>query len=104
MEGPAAGGAPMTALYLAGKMRGIPKLNFPMFDDAAAWLRTQGYTVFNPADNDRRLKAEGKKLNIRICLGDDLAWICKYAKGVALLPGWETSLGATAEKCTAAAL
>ena len=91
-------------LYLAGKMRGIADLNFPMFDDAAAWLRARGFDVFNPADNDRKLKAEGKELNIRVCMGDDLAWICGHADGVALLPGWESSLGATAEKCTAAAI
>jgi hypothetical protein len=94
----------MTALYLAGKMRGIADLNFPMFDAAAAWLRARGFDVFNPADNDRKLKAAGVELNIRKCMGDDLAWICAHADAVALLPGWESSLGATAEKCTAAAI
>jgi hypothetical protein len=91
-------------LYLAGPMRNIPKLNFPAFDSAAAYLRTLGHEVFNPADNDRKLEAEGKPVNLRVCLGDDLSWICKHADGLALLPGWEHSSGATAEKRTADSL
>jgi hypothetical protein len=94
----------MRRIYLAGPMRGIKDLNFPLFDDAADFLRRRGYKVFNPADNDRSLKARGIELNIRICLGDDLAWICKHADGIALLPDWEHSKGATAEKYTADAL
>lgn len=107
-------------IYVAGPMRGIPEFNFPAFNDAARVLREHGHTVFNPAekDNERHGKdisagntegcekkaAEEHGFNLRVALGDDLAWICAHADAVALLPGWENSKGAQAEKATALAL
>jgi hypothetical protein len=69
-------------VYLAGPMRGYPEFNFPAFNLAAAKLRAAGYVV----------------------LGEDMAWICAHAEAIALLPGWENSKGATAERATAIAL
>lgn len=107
-------------LYLAGPMRNIPEFNFPAFNAAAGRLRAAGHEVFNPAEND--IKNHGKDFSsdyktgdeqqlakdtgftIRIALGQDLAWICAEAEGIALLPGWENSKGATAERATAIAL
>ena len=63
-----------------------------------------GRTVFNPADNDREMEKRDEPINIRTCLGHDLAWICKDALAIALLPGWRNSKGATAEHATAVAL
>ena len=37
-------------------------------------------------------------------MGDDLAWICKHADIIVLLPGWERSLGVKAELATAEAI
>ena len=107
-------------VYLAGPMRGIPNFNFPMFDRAAERLRSQGYEVFSPADHDRELNGqeiedqnpEGNEdlaakrngFSIRKALQADLTWICRHADAVALLPGWENSTGATAERATAIAL
>ena len=111
-------------LYLAGPMRGIPEFNFPAFHAAAARLRDLGHVVFNPAEKDIErwgtIAAGGNttgsedeletKLGlkkgeaIRICLGDDLEWICAHADGIAMLPGWQNSKGALAEKATAEAL
>ena len=106
-------------VYLAGQMRGIPQFNFPQFHEAAAWLRKEGYHVFNPAEKDAERhgadfgkdnatgdekKAASTGFSLRVALGDDLEWICKHADGIALLPGWEKSLGATAERATAIAL
>lgn len=106
-------------LYLAGPMRGIPQFNFPAFDSAAVYLRSIGHEVFSPAENDRTRHgddfgkdnatgdehtAAGTGFNLRVALGEDLAWICKHAEGIALLPGWEASKGANAEKKTAEAL
>lgn len=107
-------------IYLAGPMRGIPEFNFPAFHAAAAKLRQEGHTVFNPAERDIErhgtdiskgnstgsLEQVAKEhgFSLRVALGEDLEWICKHADGVALLPGWENSKGALAEKATALAL
>ena len=106
-------------IYLAGPMRGIPEFNFPAFHAAAKKLREQGYEVFSPAENDEKTHgtefskqfttgdekaAEAVGFSLRQALGDDLAWICKNADGIALLPGWEKSRGVAAELATAKAL
>lgn len=107
-------------LYLAGPMRGIPEFNFPAFFAAEDKLKAQGHVVFNPArrDNehhgvdiskgnatgDEDAAATQHGFNLREALGVDLAWICAHAEGIALLPGWESSKGATAERATAVAL
>lgn len=106
--------------YLAGPMRGIPEFNFPAFKVAAARLRAEGYTVFSPAEKDiERHGVDISKGNVsgseeaakkehgfdlRVALGQDLAWICAEANAIALLPGWRASKGATAEHATAVAL
>jgi hypothetical protein len=107
-------------IYIAGPMRSIPNFNFPAFFAAAAALRAAGHTVFNPAekDNERHgtdiskgnmagdeaVAAKEHGFNLREALGHDLAYICGEADAVALLPGWENSKGANAERATAVAL
>ena len=96
-------------IYLAGPMAGYPDLNYPLFHAVSKELRARGHEVFSPAENDER-KGYGKVVTgqttpaLRHALGDDLAWICKEAEAVALLPGWENSRGARAEWSTAVAL
>ena len=99
-------------------MRGIPKFNFPAFMEAAEVLRKQGHKVFNPAERDLEkydekvlssptgnLKtAEKGGFNLREALAADLKYVCLKADAVVLLPGWENSKGAQAEKATAHAL
>lgn len=106
-------------VYLAGPMRGIPEFNFPAFTSAAAVLRERGYFVFSPherdiakhgdiskgnltGDNDQAVKDHG--FDLREALADDLIFICREAAGIVLLPGWENSKGAQAERATAVAL
>lgn len=106
-------------VYLAGPMRGYANFNFPAFDFAAAKLRAQGFDVFSPAERDRERegddfaarntegdikKATAQGFSLRAALGDDTAWISANADAVALLPGWEASPGANAEKALAVAL
>lgn len=93
----------MPAVYIAGPMRGLPKHNFPAFDEAAVRLSAAGYTVFNPADYDREigLTEETKDEDVtddilRKCLRSDVAAIT-VATHIALLPGWEGSKGARPE-------
>lgn len=110
----------MKKVYLAGPMRGIPEFNFPAFHDAAAYLRRRGWNVFSPAERD--MSHYGKDLsvgnptgdeqqavdehgfNIREAMAADLKFICEEADAIALLPGWENSRGARAEKAAAEAL
>ena len=107
-------------IYLAGPMRGIPNFNFPAFNSAAEYLRSLGDEVFNPAERDNikhgtdisagnetgsvEQAASQHGFNLREALGADLAYICAHADVVVLLPGWEDSKGARAEKATAEAL
>lgn len=107
-------------IYLAGGMTGIKEFNFPAFHAAAAKLRADGHEVFNPAEFDiERHGADISKgndrgcilaaqlehgFNLRVALGDDLAWICAEADAVYLLPNWRNSKGATAERAVALAL
>ena len=103
-------------LYIAGPMRGIAEFNFPAFLGAESVLRDAGYAVFSPARHDievmgfdyrnltghENLKALG--FDLAESLATDLTYICREADGIALLPGWERSKGATAERATALAL
>lgn len=107
-------------VYLAGPMRGIPEFNFPAFREGAKILRAYGHEVFSPAEKDierhgvdiSKGNARGDEsvavaehgFNLREALGVDLAWICKEAEAIAMLPGWEDSKGARAELATAVAL
>ena len=96
-------------IYLAGPMRNIQNFNFPAFDLAAERLRAQGYEVFSPADHDRevygeQIETDPTGFDIRDALRADTGWICRHADAVALLPGWQASMGARAESALAEAL
>lgn len=107
-------------IYLAGPMRGIPEFNFPAFHAATAKLRAEGHYVFNPAERDiehhgvdiskgntagcEEMAARDHGFNLREALKDDLEFICLHADAIAMLPGWEKSKGAKAERATAIAL
>lgn len=108
-------------VYVAGPMRGYPHFNFPMFHKATTVLRSQGYAVFSPAEQDivanggadpsvgnetgdAEQAKEEHGLTARDCFLRDTEYICKHADIIALLPGWERSKGATAEKALGDAL
>ena len=96
-----------TRVYLAGPMTGHAQHNFPIFDHVAAKLEAQGYEVYNPAeltraqylsvDNFLSRPEEEQLASAREYLAKELAWICRYADAICLLPGWENSFGARAE-------
>lgn len=102
-------------VYIAGGMRGIPEFNFPAFNSAEIDLASKGHIVFNPAKRDSRsgfntqgmsghedLSREGFPL--REALWADTQWICLFADAIYLLPGWEKSTGALAERALGEAL
>jgi len=105
-------------IYVAGPMRGIKDFNFPAFFDAQERLEDDGWIVFNPAARDEKLygtdvgKSETGKLedtaktgfSLREALADDTSFIALEADAIYMLPGWEKSKGATAERALAEAL
>lgn len=105
-------------IYLAGPMTGIPHFNYPAFNSAAAALRFEGHEVFSPAEHDIAMfgkdisnpegcaatASKDHGFDRRAALKADLAWICDHAEAIALLPGWEKSTGANAERSLAIAL
>lgn len=105
-------------VYVAGPMRGIKDFNFPAFHLATEMLRSMGHTVFNPAERDEQAhgpdigksatgdlsEAAQKGFSLRAALAADTQWIALHADAVAMLPGWENSRGAKAEKALAEAL
>ena len=100
--------------YLAGPMTGYEDLNIPLFLYVSKKLRAAGYEVFCPGDLS--LATFGSLENLKNHSDDDLvelrkhqlsielAWICRFAQRLYLLPGWEQSSGAKAEKATAEAI
>jgi len=112
------------SIYIAGPMTGYPLFNFPAFDkERDRWIE-RNFTVFNPADHDRKLLGKTSSWmpeesdsngpwkswaipgapSLRQMLGADLAWIAEHATDIVMLPGWEKSNGAKAEWSLAVAL
>lgn len=102
-------------VYLAGPMRGYPQFNQAAFIAGAETLRAAGHEVWSPYEDNLSHgldtsgmngdQAEAERVRpLRECLAGDLSWICLHADAVAVLPGWEASLGANAEVAAARAL
>lgn len=88
-------------IYVAGPMRGHAQYNFPAFDRAAAKLHTDGHTVVNPAELDRKMgvteDTDPFPPNfLRIAIKRDLLSICE-CDAIYLLRGWEKSAGVAVE-------
>lgn len=95
------GAMDVTTLYVAGPMRGLPQFNFPEFDRVSDLLRLRGYRVISPADLDRDAGIELNHVGsdqefIDACIRRDVDAILE-SDGLALLDGWDRSVGATAE-------
>lgn len=84
----------MTHLYISGPITGMPDLNFPAFHEAAAALRAAGYTVTNPAELDAQ--DAGKTLTWEQYMRRDIVALMA-CDGIAVLPGWRESKGASLE-------
>ncbi len=85
-------------LYLAGPMTGYPELNFPLFHAEAARLRSLGFEIVNPAEINADPSAAWLD-----CMRADIKQLVD-CDGIALLPGWEQSRGATLEHAIARGL
>lgn len=100
-------------VYLSGGMRGRPaEIIELLFKTGAAKLRRKGHDVFSPLEQDalEGLTAEhatSESVDDRLTrklFKQDCIWICDNADAIALLPGWESSSGARAERALAEAL
>lgn len=89
-----------TRVYLSGPMSRHPNFNFDAFREAAEWLRPQGYSVFNPAEQGY---GDGDPKTGTVSDGDyqkfmreDIAAITR-SDMIVMLEGWEQSKGARFE-------
>lgn len=92
-------------LYVAGPMRGYDQFNFPAFDRASAVLRAAGHEVVSPAEMDREKGLDEtanttEGFDVQDALRRDFAVILE-CDGIVMLPGWEASTGANAERFVA---
>lgn len=78
-------------VYIAGPMTGLPDLNFPTFNLAAALLRLHGFKVVNPAEF-----GFGPDTPWQACMRVGIAQLTS-CDAICLLKGWEKSKGATLE-------
>jgi len=101
--------------YIAGPMESAGgNWNMPLFDFVTKKLRAEGAEVFSPAEhlieNHGSLAAVlnldevSRKLARRQALKDEIDWILDHAQLVLLLPGWQRSPGASAERAVAMAV
>ena len=91
-------------------MRGYESFNFPAFDEATDRLRRYGYGAISPAEMDREKGLDETQnttegFDVADALRRDTAAIADpECNGIVLLPGWENSRGARAERAFAEAI
>jgi hypothetical protein len=79
-------------IYISGPMTGYPDWNYPAFNEAAEFLKSKGYEVFNPAEI-----FEGRTdLPRHVYMKEDIKALLE-CDTVMLLKGWEESQGALLE-------
>lgn len=87
-------------VYIAGPMRGIPEWNFPAFEQAEKRWIDKGWQAFSPAAMDKALGYDPNepcvKEHLQHVILADIAAIFA-ADAIALLSGWEKSMGVAVE-------
>lgn len=78
-------------IYIAGPMSGYPGMNFDNFNRVAAFLRSKGETVVNPAEINPDLDADWSD-----CMDADIDALFDCV-AIYMLTGWEKSKGARIE-------
>jgi hypothetical protein len=91
-------GPPPLCLYIAGPMRGKPDFNYPAFNDAARYLREDGWGVSNPAEHF----GGDQSLPVPVYLRE-AARSLSECDGIVFLHGWWESEGAIMEYAIAQA-
>lgn len=83
-------------IYLSGPMTGLPEFNYPTFHRVTEQLRKSGHRVYNPAEFPH--DGDPKHFPIRKAFASYCNFICLEADTIVMLPGWENSKGALAER------
>lgn len=107
----------LQADYVAGPMTNRPKFNFDTFDAVAAARRASGRLVFNPHEHDQETypgidEAEATRVGDVVAIASEVGFdfhaamrwdLARVAEcdTIVLLPEWETSSGAKAERFVA---
>jgi nucleoside 2-deoxyribosyltransferase len=102
-------------VYIAGPMNSVGgNFNFPLFDFVSEKLTAAGCQVFSPADHARKIigplediqKLDKKTMAEmrKTLLKEEICWIIDKADFVIMLPSWERSSGAIAERAVALAV
>lgn len=76
-------------------MKGYPESNYPLFNRVAGELRDEGHYVMNPAEFSP--KSTPETFPLRKAFAAYCKFICEEADTIVLLPGWQASLGVSAE-------
>lgn len=97
-------------VYVAGPMRGHPAFNFPAFDAVRDLWLSKGYAVISPADIDRYADDLDPKVDFEKGVDDvdQSKYVLRdfhaiyllnstFGDKLVMLPGWVTSVGASAE-------
>lgn len=77
-------------IYISGPMTGLPGLNFPAFNAAAAVLRTSRIEVVNPVE------INNGEIHWNTCMRTNIAALV-MCNAIFMLEGWQGSKGATLE-------
>lgn len=85
-------------IYVSGPMSGIAENNFPLFQRVVKSLRDHGLEVVCPTECATCSVGEDVYDNY---MRGDLIEMFRKCKGIALIPGWDTSKGATMEAMNA---
>lgn len=98
-------------VYIAGPMSGIKDYNAPAFykgEEYMLSLGIPGKNIFNPIRSEMSHRVQAGEFMgqeaYRLCMREDLNWICEEATMMYMLEGWENSKGARAEHATAVCL
>ena len=93
----------LVTVYIAGPMRGYPRYNFDEFYRAETDLLAMGFNPINPAriDEEQGFDPDDAHQIIPPSMVEEFVWrdieLIIQADALCLLPGWDRSVGATAE-------
>ena len=82
----------MRDIYIAGPMTGHNNFNYEAFNEAAAFLRSLDFTVYNPAENFDGNQSLSWNTYLRLAVKQ-----VADSRHLVLLPGWTKSKGARLE-------